>query len=372
MSFDSETARLIDRIQATAFYQAKLALIKDKSPGANVISIAWVAKKLRRSKHWVKDNWKKKPEDCFADFSECGRPEILSQESKNIIEQSYCHQRGSCRELAKEILAKRGKKRSQMAIHRFVRKSGRRPFHSISKPLKTDLNRENRLFLADFVKDYDEGDFLNFAFSDEFFIYAIRKPNHQNDRVWALDVGEIEDSERYRSVVKNPTCIGLFLMFTAKRLLWVIKDEGQSWNGAYFRETVLLEKVVSFLNDENNVVSVGETTFVHDRAPCMKANATQLLLREQGLKFWGNEMWPGNSPDLNPTENLGEIVKDRVERLMLLEQGRGRYSKETLRRNLDSVLAELEFDQELFENLLCSMPRRFQQVRNSNGGETEY
>jgi len=63
-------------------------------------------------------------------------------------------------------------------------------------------------------------------------------------------------------------------MFTAKRLLWVIKDEGQSWNGAYFRETVLLEKVVPFLNDENNVVSVGETTFVHDRAPCMKANAT--------------------------------------------------------------------------------------------------
>jgi len=83
----------------------------------------------------VKDNWKKKPENCFADFSECGRPEILSQESKNIIEQSYCRQRGSCRELAKEILAKRGKKGSRMAIHRFVRKLGGRPFHIISKPI---------------------------------------------------------------------------------------------------------------------------------------------------------------------------------------------------------------------------------------------
>ena len=103
MSFDSETARLIDRIQATAFYQAKLALIKDKSPGANVISIAWVAKKLRRSKHWVKDNWKKKPEDCFADFSKCGRPESLSQESQNIIEQSYCHQRGSYRDVFSKL-----------------------------------------------------------------------------------------------------------------------------------------------------------------------------------------------------------------------------------------------------------------------------
>ena len=30
MSFDSETARLIDRIQATAFYQAKLALINHR------------------------------------------------------------------------------------------------------------------------------------------------------------------------------------------------------------------------------------------------------------------------------------------------------------------------------------------------------
>ena len=40
MSFELETARLIDRIQASAFYQAKLA-------GANFISIDWVAKKLR-------------------------------------------------------------------------------------------------------------------------------------------------------------------------------------------------------------------------------------------------------------------------------------------------------------------------------------
>ena len=93
--------------------------------------------------------------------------------------------------MAKEILARRGKKRSKDTIHRFIRKGGYRPFHVVSKPLKTNLNRDNRLFLAEFVKDYDEADFLNFAFSDEFFIYAIRKPNHQNDRVWALDVGEI-------------------------------------------------------------------------------------------------------------------------------------------------------------------------------------
>jgi hypothetical protein len=161
-------------------------------------------------------------------------------------------------------------------------------------------------------------------------------------------------------------------MFTAKRMLWVFKEDGQSWDGAYFRDVILLESVIPFLNDEDNVISVGETIFVHDRAPCMKANATQQLLRDQKMKFWGNDMWPGNSPDLNPTENVGEIVKDRVERLMHLEEGRGRYSKDTLRKNLDIVLSELEFDQNLFQGLLCSMPERFQQVRAASGGETDY
>jgi len=83
-------------------------------------------------------------------------------------------------------------------------------------------------------------------------------------------------------------------------------------------------------------------------------------------------MWPGNSPDLNPTKNVGEIVNDRVEHLMHLEEGRGRYSKDTLRKNLDIVLSELEFDQNLFQGLLCSTPKRFQQVRAASGGETDY
>ena len=90
------------------------------------------------------------------------------------------------------------------------------------------------------------------------------------------------------------------------------------------------------------------------------------------MKFWGTDTWPGNSPDLNPTENLGEIVKDRVERLMHLEKGPGHSSKETLRQKLDIVLSELEFDQNLFQNLLCSMPRCFRRVRDANGGETDY
>ena len=82
-------------------------------------------------------------------------------------------------------------------------------------------------------------------------------------------------------------------------------------------------------------------------------------------------MCPGNSPDLNPTENLGEIVKDRVKKLMHKKIGPGCYSEETLLNNLNMVLNELEYDTELFESLLCSMPERLRQMREAEGGQTQ-
>ena len=70
--------------------------------------------------------------------------------------------------------------------------------------------------------------------SDEFFDFAIRKPNFQNDRIWAKDTEDIAEDERYREIVRNPTCIGIFILFTAKKLLWILKEKGEFWDGGYF------------------------------------------------------------------------------------------------------------------------------------------
>ncbi len=64
-----------------------------------------------------------------------------------------------------------------------------------------------------------------------------------------------------------------FFMFTAKKLLWVLKEQGQSWDGIYFREIILHRNGIPFL---------------HDEASCMKVNATHRLLEDEGVKFWGN------------------------------------------------------------------------------------
>jgi hypothetical protein len=39
----------------------------------------------------------------------------------------------------------------------------------------------------------------------------------------------------------------------------------------------------------------------------MRANQTQHLFQDNDVKFWGNDMWPGNLPDLNLAEHIGAI-----------------------------------------------------------------
>lgn len=363
-TYDSEKQRLIDRIKCISFREARDA-------GAAFINRNWIAQKLHRSVRWVTDTWNKTEEECWTEFGE-GRPLQLSQESRQIIASSSHKQRKGNRKVAQEILQLRGKRVGQRTVGRYREREGLKPFHVIAKPLKSQTHVEDRLWLCDWLSEWTEEDFLHLACSDEFFVYAIRKPNFQNDRVWAKDINDIADDERYREIVRNPTCIGIFVLFTARKLLWVLKEKGESWDGGYFREKILMESVIPFLNNPENVLVVGEAVFVHDKAPCMRAKATQQLLKANNVEFWGNDVWPGNSPDLNPAENVGAIIKDEVEARMLEERGPGRYSVETLKRNLILVLEGLENRTELFQDLLCSYPSRLRAVREAHGQHTGY
>jgi len=228
------------------------------------------------------------------------------------------------------------------------------------------------LWFCDWLRDWTQEDFLHLAPSDEFYVWTIRRPNYQNDRVWARSIEDIEDDERYREMVKNQLCIGIFIIFTTKKLHWVMKEKGESWTGQYFRDVILMQHVFPFLKDEENVIDPDQVIFVHDKAPCMHATMTQHLLKENDITFWRNDTWLDNSPDLNVAEHVGTIIKDEVERKILSETVENHYKQETLKKHLIDVLTHMESNVELFETLLCSYPFRLQAVRNVNERHTDY
>ena len=98
---DSEQQRVIDRIMCVAFRQARDA-------GADFMNRKWIVEKLGRSLDWVTRNWNRNPQECFTDFGK-GRPQQLSQESRNMVAQCSNKQRESNREVAQQIFRLRSK-----------------------------------------------------------------------------------------------------------------------------------------------------------------------------------------------------------------------------------------------------------------------
>uniref|UniRef100_UPI00358EF936 uncharacterized protein n=1 Tax=Myxine glutinosa TaxID=7769 RepID=UPI00358EF936 len=357
-SGDSEKKRWICRIMAIAFRVAR-----DQTPG--IKSQSWVAKYLNRYEDFVKRNWNRDPFDCEMDSRPEQTAQCLSRESRDIIIESLAKEKKSIRGLQKEIERVRGKKKSLSSIHRFLQSIGAKTFHQIPAPKLTEKNVEDRMWFCEFLSEWTSDDFLFLAPSNEFSIYEDRRPNFQNDRMWALHNDDIPQELKIREKSKTARCVGVFLMFRAKRLMWVIEEQGQSWDGKYLRDVVLTRHVIPFLRNPENVLSIKETTFLHDRAPCMSALVTQNLLKANKVDFFGNDEWPEASPDLNACEHLGAIHKDRVEQRL-------QNTREELLTALTNVLEEMEFDRDLFVSLLESYPTRLEAVRSAGGGHTKY
>ena len=90
--------------------------------------------------------------------------------------------------------------------------------------------------------------------------------------------------------------------------------------------------------------------------------------RVNSVDFFAHSLWPGSSPDLNEAENIGAIMKNRVEKGFLAFEKQERCKPAILHQTLD----ELSDDTELFEKLLKSYPRRLQAVKDAGGYHAHY
>ncbi|KAK3557200.1 hypothetical protein QTP70_026141, partial [Hemibagrus guttatus] len=101
-----------------------------------------------------------------------------------------------------------------------------------------------------------------------------------------------------------------------------------------------------------------------DNAPCHKAKMVQEWFDEHNNQFEVST-WPPNSPDLNPIENLWDVLDKQVQ------------SMEASPRNLQDLKDLLltswcQIPQHTFRDLVESMPQGVRAVSAAKGGPTQY
>ena len=121
-------------------------------------------------------------------------------------------------------------------------------------------------------------------------------------------------------------------------------------------ENCLLPQVKEwFLGDE-------EYIFMHDSAPCHKAKSVSSFLKLQKVRVLP---WPGNSPDMNPIENMWEFVKREIAKEVIT-------SKHQLVDSLSRVWHNNPYLKEITKVCIDSMPRRLDAIIAAKGGITKY
>lgn len=160
-----------------------------------------------------------------------------------------------------------------------------------------------------------------------------------------------------RKTVKHPTSVMIWGCISSEGMGRLYVVEGTMRQDQYRRvlETRLVPQLTEWFGN-------GPKIFMQDGAPCHKAKSVTKYLEEKRIPLL---RWPGNSPDMNPIENVWECLKREL----------GKENITTRVHLIERIIHHWNHNEKLKEtamNCIKSMPRRIEALLRVKGGLTKY
>ena len=281
-----------------------------------------------------------------------GRPSKLTRRDESFLAREVKKDPFiASRELSERTFIVQNCPLSAPSIRRILLKLKLRSYVSKKKPLITPSMAKKRLAWCKKYVKKDPGFWQKVIFSDETEIFIRSNALMQRCRRFPWD--SPYNRRFIRPTVKHPLSVmvwGCFSMNYRPDLYFV--------NG-YMNSAGYKEVLDKFIN-RDAVKNMG-LIFQDDSAPCHRSSLIKTYKTENEIQSLD---WPGNSPDLNPIENLWNLMKRKV--------GRNRIMNSKDLKDKINEAWKSSITPEIIKELIDSMPKRIKQCIKAKGYQTKY
>ena len=285
--------------------------------------------------------------------SRSGRPKSLTnRDNRHLVKVVKENRNKTLEEITENFNTVMNISVSSRTIQRTLHEMGYSGHAAKKKPFISEQNRKKRFGWCRMHKNWTT-EWKNIIWSDESRFELFN--NDSRNWIWR------KTNERYnvnclKPTVKHSVGIMVWGCFCKNKLGPLVLVEGTLNSDKYIE--LLDEYLLPFLIDlgmENHI-------FQADNAPCHASIKTKTWKEDNLIEILP---WPAQSPDINPIENLWDILERRVRKHKPLPTNKNDFFK-ILKEEWNNI------DESQLIRLVESMPNRINAVIKSKGNPTKY